>query len=134
MTDVQIRRRHFIRNLIVWLLGLMAFLGIIAEAGAWVPYEAAIRDAAARHGTSAEWLIDVMMCESGGDPHAVNPRTGDSGLFQYQPSTFHTFSSMSGIHGDLWNPYVQIELTAWAFANGYADHWVCSGVWDGSPS
>lgn len=99
-----------------------------------IPYEAAIHDAASRYGVSASWLIDVMLCESGGDPYAVNPETGDSGLYQYQPDTFWTFSSMSGISGDLWDPYTQIELTAWAFANGYADHWVCSGLWDGSPS
>ena len=122
-------RRSLIRAAIGGAVALVA-----TAAGAYVPYEAAIRDAATRHGTSAEWLIDVMMCESGGDPHAVNPRTGDAGLFQFQPSTFYRFSELSGIAGDLWDPHVQIELAAWAFAHGYADHWVCSGAWDGSPS
>lgn len=114
--------------------GLVLSLALPAGAAAYVPYEAAIRDAASRHGVSAEWLIDVMLCESGGDPHAVNPQTGDTGLYQYQPWTFHRFSELSGISGDLWDPHVQIELTAWAFANGYADHWVCSGLYDGTPS
>lgn len=121
------------RHVFILIMVALSFV-LPAPAAAYVPYEAAIRDAASRHGVSAEWLIDVMMCESGGNPHAVNPQTGDSGLFQYQPSTFWTFSGMSGISGDLWDPYVQIEMTAWAFANGYADHWVCSGLWDGSPS
>jgi hypothetical protein len=88
---------------------------------AYVPYEGAIRDAAARHAVSADWMISVMMCESGGDPYAVNPVTGDSGLFQYNPSTW---SSWGG--GDIWDPYAQIEKTAWAFSQGLSYHWVCA--------
>lgn len=95
----------------------------------------AIHDAASRHGVAGHWLIEVMLCESGGDPNAYNHRTGDSGLFQYQSSTFWWFVEMSGIPAtDHWNPWQQIEVTAWAFANGYCDHWVCGGCWDGAPS
>lgn len=99
------------------------------SAAAYIPYEAAIHDAAARYGVSGSWLIDVMLCESGGDPNAVNPVTGDSGLFQYNPGTWASWGG-----GDIWNPYEQIEMTAWAFSQGLADHWICSGLWDGSPS
>lgn len=94
----------------------------------------AIHAAAARHGTSGAWLVEVMWCESAGDPHALNPMTGDAGLFQYQAQTFWRFAELSGIAcSDHWNPWEQIELTAWAFGAGYCDHWVC-GCWDGAPS
>ena len=106
----------------------IAFL-VPQTANASVPYEAEIRDAAVRYGVSGDWLIDVMLCESGGDPAAVNPATGDSGLFQYNPGTWASWGG-----GDIWNPYEQIELTAWAFSVGRADHWVCSGLYDGTPS
>lgn len=101
-----------------------------ARAAFGVDFIPAIYDAAARHGTSGDWLVDVMWCESGGDPSAYNARTGDSGLFQYQPDTYYRIFGGS----DIWNPWEQIEITARAFASGYADHWVCSGEWDGSPS
>lgn len=99
-----------------------------------VYWEGVVRDAAARYGVSPDWLADVARCESGFDPTAYNHATGDSGLMQFQPSTFSTFCEMSGLHGDLWNGHDSAEVAAWAFANGYADHWVCSGLWDGSPS
>jgi len=90
-------------------------------ASASVPYEAAIRDAAARYGVSADWLISVMLCESGGDPYAVNPATGDSGLFQFNPNTWYAWGG-----GDIWDPYQQIELAAWAFSQGLSYHWLCA--------
>lgn len=97
-------------------------------------WEGVVRDAAARHGVSPDWLAGVMYAESGGDPHAYNHRTGDSGLMQFQPATFATFAAMAGIAGDLWNGHDSAEVAAWAFAAGYCDHWVTSGCWDGSPS
>ena len=105
-----------------------------ATALAGADFHATIHEAADRHGTDGNWLIDVMYCESHGDPRAYNPATGDSGLYQYQPQTFWRFAELSGIAvTDVWNPWEQIELTAWAFGAGYCDHWVC-GCWDGSPS
>ena len=126
-------RRGFLAAAIA---GVMSrWLGIsTADAAYGYDFEPAIREAAARHGTSGDWLMDVMWCESAGDPQALNPQTGDAGLFQYQAQTFWRFSELSGIAcTDHWNPYEQIELTAWAFGAGYCDHWVC-GCWDGSPS
>ena len=111
--------------------GLVAFVLFGAVVGmtpaftpaavASVPYESAIREAAARHGVSVDWMISVMMCESGGDPSAVNPRTGDTGLFQYNPNTWYAWGG-----GDIWNPYEQIGKTAWAFSQGLSYHWLCA--------
>lgn len=128
-------RRQVMRAMAGAVMAAVAGRASGADAAYREDFYPAIHDAAARYGTSGAWLIDVMLCESGGDPNAYNHRTGDSGLFQYQPGTFWEFVSRSGIAADNhWNPWQQIEVTAWAFASGYADHWVCSGVWDGSPS
>lgn len=121
-------RRRFL-SVLTAVIGMSATRDA-ARAAFGADFEPAIHEAAARHGTSGQWLIDVMYCESGGDPNAYNPRTGDSGLFQYQPDTYYRIFGGT----DIWNPWEQIEITARAFASGYADHWVCSGVWDGSPS
>lgn len=126
------QRKSFVRAIAGAALSLLAPKKVAASCGS--EYHAAIYDAAARYGTSGDWLIQVMCCESGGDAGALNPNTGDSGLFQYQPGTFYSFVDlMGGEYDDYWDPYQQIEVTAWAFANGYCDHWVC-GCWDGSPS
>jgi len=81
----------------------------------------AIYDAAARHGVSGDWLLSVAQCESGLDPSAVNPVTGDTGLFQFNPSTWAAWGG-----GDIWSVTDQAELAAWAFANGLSYHWLCA--------
>lgn len=104
-----------------FILGAIATaIGIRQPAQAHGEYEAAIYDAAARYGTSGDWLVAVMYCESGGDPNAVG-QYGEIGLFQYMPSTWYGWGG-----GDIWNPWEQIEMTAWAFANGLSHHWVCA--------
>lgn len=88
----------------------------------------AIYDAAARHNVSAEWLLSTARCESNLNPNAYNPRTGDCGLFQFNPSTWEWWGG-----GDIWSVYEQSEKAAWAFARGYHTHWCCSGTWQGGP-
>lgn len=83
-------------------------------------YESAIFDACARYGCDGATLVRVMYCESQGDPSAVNPVTGDTGLFQFQPSTFYAYGGT-----DIWNPYNQIEIAAQMWAAGLGYHWVC---------
>lgn len=82
-----------------------------------------IAAAAAYYGIpeQTDYLYSVMLCESGGDPNAVNPRTGDTGLFQYQPSTYYAFGGTN-----IWDPHEQIMVTAWAFSQGLQYHWVCA--------
>lgn len=96
-------------------------------------YIAAIHDAAARYGAPAGWMVDVMYCESGGDPEAVGHKlningTRDIGLFQINELTWLWWCDEGGFNGlNIWNPWHQIEVAAWAFANGYACHWLCAG-------
>ncbi len=145
-TESQRRRRQ----LRAWLRGLM-FLrlpargvrviqrGLVAallfsaftagQVSAQTGYESAIYDACARHGCDGAHLVNTMYCESEGDPYAIGPN-GEIGLLQFHPDTFYRIFGGS----DIWNPWEQIDIAAFAFANGYADHWVCSGLYDGSPS
>lgn len=122
------------RTLLAAVAGVISpLLGVrtaTADAAYW---EGVVRDAASRHGVSPDWLASVCACESGFDPNAYNPRTGDSGLMQFNAQTFATFCRMSGIYGDIWNGHDSAEVAAWAFGAGYCDHWVC-GCWDGQPS
>lgn len=83
----------------------------MAEARAQYPY-----------GEPLETMHAVMLCESSGDPNAVN--SSYYGLFQYQLSTWA---------GD-WNPYrdqpildarAQIFATAKAWADGNQHWWGC---------
>ena len=124
------------------LAGMLVLAGGVAEAGAQVPqlvqggwdlnqgrddtgagqqyydsgFEAAIYDACARHGCDGDQLIAVMYCESGGDPYAVNPWTGDYGLFQINLNVW----------GPITDPYAQIEFAAQKFAAGEAYLWLCA--------
>ncbi len=110
------------------ITGIAFMLGFPTDVGAH-PFEDAIYDACARHGCDGAHLVNTMYCESGGDPHAIGPN-GEIGVLQFHPDTFYRIFGGS----DIWNPWEQIDIAAFAFANGYADHWVCSGLYDGSPS
>ncbi len=114
-------------------MGAVAALAPTAVRANGAPYwEGVVREAAARHGVSPDWLASTCACESGFDPNAVNPITGDSGLFQYNRSTWAEFSGYRGIAvPDIWDGHAQAEMSGWAFANGYAHRWCCSGLWQG---
>jgi len=78
-------------------------------------YEQAIYDACSRYGCDGDQLVRVMYCESGGNPYAVNPITGDYGLMQINLSVW----------GAITDPYAQIEFAAEKFAAGEGYLWVC---------
>lgn len=89
-----------------------------------------VRAAARKYGISEDYFVGVALCESTMNPSAVNYNYyagggNPTGLFQYLPETFNRLSSRSGITGNILDPKVQSELTAWAFANGYANEWAC---------
>lgn len=74
-----------------------------------------------------EEALQVMQCESGGDPEAVNPYSGASGLFQFLPSTWAVASVRAGV-GDrsVFDGEANIIAAAWLVAyyegRGY-DSW-----------
>ena len=75
------------------MLGAALLPGIAqAQSG----YEAEIDAACAVYGCSTGYLVNVMMCESGGDPNAVGPN-GELGIFQVQPAIWGVMSSSEQI-------------------------------------
>ncbi len=87
-------------------------------------FETTIRSACNTYGCYPEQLIRVMYCESGGRSNAVNGVY--SGLFQFHPNTFRANANRIGLtNADIWNPYHQIQVAAWMFANGQAWQWGC---------
>ena len=87
-------------------------------------FESTIRSACNDYGCNPEQLIRVMYCESGGRSNAVNGVY--SGLFQFHPNTFQANANRIGLtNADIWNPYHQIQVAAWMFANGQAWQWGC---------
>ena len=97
------------------LAGWLALTMLVGSVSAQGGYEAAIYDACARYGCDGNQLVRVMYCESGGDPYAVNPVTGDYGLMQIDLDVW----------GPITDPYAQIEFAASMFASGQGYHWVC---------
>jgi hypothetical protein len=121
---VRITRRGVLMGLVGAGLGARP-AEVAADRGYW---EGVVRDAAARHGVSPDWLASTCACESGFDPAAYNPRTGDSGLMQFNASTYAWWGGT-----DIWDGHEQAEIAARAFARGDHTHWCCSGTWQGGP-
>lgn len=95
------------------------------------PIVASITKWAAHYGVPVERLLRIAKCESGYNPKAVNRGYyagggNPSGLFQYLPSTFRSYSKMAGLeNADIWDYEAQAHVTAWAFANGKSGAWEC---------
>ena len=107
--------------------GALASVGLQrqrADAQEWIV--STIYDAAGRHGVSGDWLLNTAICESGLDPWAYNPMTGDSGVFQFKPETWVAWG---GDPNALWDVWSQADMAAWAFSAGLHTHWCCSGTW-----
>ena len=67
--------------------------------------------------------LSVLWCESRGDPDAVNPASGASGLFQFLPSTWGSASVSAGWAGaDVFDPEANIAVAAWLYA-AYDEPW-----------
>jgi hypothetical protein len=74
-----------------------------------------------------EEALTVIDCESNGDPNAVNPYSGASGLFQFLPSTWATTAPGAGYAGySVFDPEANIGSAAW-LTNRYQelgyDYW-----------
>jgi septal ring factor EnvC (AmiA/AmiB activator) len=69
--------------------------------------------------TRVEEALAIIDCESHGDPDAVNPYSGASGLFQFLPSTWATTAPNAGYSGySVFDPEANIAVAAW-LANRY---------------
>lgn len=66
-----------------------------------------------------EEALAIIDCESNGDPNAVNPYSGASGLFQFLPSTWASTAPKAGFGGaSPFDPEANIGSAAW-LANRY---------------
>jgi membrane-bound lytic murein transglycosylase B len=75
----------------------------------------------------------IMQCESLGDPDAVNPYSGASGLFQFLPGTWAVASVGAGYaEASVFDPEANVASAAWLAgyyqANGSSPWkpWACS--------
>jgi len=58
--------------------------------------------------------LQIIQCESLGDPDAYNPYSGASGLFQFLPSTWATTAPLAGFPGaSVFDPEANIGSAAW---------------------
>jgi hypothetical protein len=71
--------------------------------------------------------LEVIHCESYGDPNAYNPYSGASGLFQFLPSTWATVSPRAGFGGaSVFDAEANIGTAAWLtdyYASRGSDPW-----------
>lgn len=66
-----------------------------------------------------EEALAIIGCESNGDPNAVNPYSGASGLFQFLPSTWESTAPKAGFAGaSPFEPEANVGSAAW-LANRY---------------
>ncbi len=84
-----------------------------------------------------EEALAIMECESSGNPNAVNPTSGASGLFQFLESTWLWASPLAGYGGaSRFDPVANVASAAWLFQytvknghrNGIWAHWECRRV------
>ncbi len=120
------QRRQIMRAIVGGALGGLYAGRQQANAQDWIV--SIIYDAAGRYGVSGDWLLNTAVCESGLDPWAFNEMTGDSGVFQFKPSTWAEWGGDPAVIWDVWS---QADMAAWAFSVGLHTHWCCSGTWQG---
>lgn len=78
-----------------------------------------------KYGGNYYELYRVIQCESGFDYKARNKNSTASGLAQFLNGTWKQFNKTRKTDLDKDNPYDQIEMITWAFANGLQSHWEC---------
>lgn len=73
-----------------------------------------------------DWALDIISCESHGDPLAKNPRSSASGLFQHLARLWPERAAAAGWEGaDVFDPTANIAVSAWLLDHGGTSHWVC---------
>lgn len=103
-----------------------------ASAASGGSVEAMVRAAAVKYGVNPDYLARVARCESGFNPNSINYNYyagggHPSGVFQFIPSTWARMSTQAGFAGaSVFDAYSNVNVAAWAFANGRASEWACS--------
>ena len=117
------------RNTMRWCERLTFYLNRGEELGAWTW----------KRGDLTRLLL-IVQCESGGNPSAVNPSSGTTGLFQHRP---RYWSDRGGQAARLFGftnptitmPYDNLATGVWLAKTGGWGHWeYCGGNWGGAPA
>ena len=82
---------------------------------------------AGEHGVSAKKILKPIKCESGFRHEGLYGDGGRAyGIAQFHRPTFESFKKKANMPtANYFNKYDQIDLMAWAFKVGYANHWTC---------
>jgi hypothetical protein len=110
-----------------------ALTGLRSKVGGWtnrVQHLQSVSGAQAQQqvaGWFGQWAIPeaIVMCESGGNFHAVNPSSGAGGAYQILPSTWAAY----GGHGRPQDasPAEQSRIAAQIWRDSGPSAWVCAG-------
>lgn len=90
-----------------------------------------ISQKAIEYGLDPQRMLRIAKCESGFNPGAINKNYyagggNPSGLYQYLPETWSRIGGRSGLQADnVFDWQQNVNVTMWAFANGYAGEWAC---------
>lgn len=73
--------------------------------------------------------LQIVQCESGGNPHAANPTSSARGLFQHLGSAWERRAADAGWAGaDIFDPEANVAVAAWlVYEGGGWSHWNASG-------
>ncbi len=73
-----------------------------------------------------DWALQIISCESHGDPRAVNARTSARGLMQHLDRYWAGRAVAAGWGGaSPYNAEANIAVGAWLLADGGTSHWSC---------
>ena len=70
----------------------------------------------------------IIFCESGGNPKAINRKSGAKGLFQVIPSSERYCEQGLGKQLDMFDPYDNIECANYLYNHGGLAHWKASEI------
>lgn len=96
--------------------------GMGADVEQWRPLVASY------FGENTDKALQVMRCESGGNPTSKNPNSSASGLFQHLARYWPDRSAKAGWAGaDIFDPEANIAVAAWLSQGGIDwSHWTCA--------
>ena len=81
------------------------------------------------YGTDPVLIEKVMLCESSGNPNAVNRNEPNKvlsvGIMQFQEPSFNYLEKQMGEDLDFYSAHDQIKLATWSIANGKGNNWSC---------
>ena len=136
------RMLHSAKILLAVLILAIAWLAPVHKATAMSNTDWYVRYWAQAYGLNPDWMWNIALCESGGDPYAYNA-AGYYGVFQFDTTTFYSMRSMLNAdtrlapnltypdpeYGDLESNYGEADahVAAWMIDNGYIGRWPVCG-------